>query len=82
MSAVRQWLVDPADTSTPCYITNKPETAQKRADKGDYVVEIERSAAFCNKPNFQPYYKRVKPIQDATEKQIERELNDREDDEL
>ena len=82
MTTIRQWLVDPADTSTACYITNKPDVAQKRADKGDYVIELERSAAFCNKPNFRPYYKRVKPTQDATEKQIERELDNNEDDEL
>lgn len=71
MSAQRQWLVDPADTSTACYITNKPEVAQKRADKGDYVVELERSAAHCNRPGFAPYYKQVKPNAPKPEPKVE-----------
>jgi hypothetical protein len=61
MSAIKQWLVDPVNTETPCYITNKPEVAQKRANAGDYVVELERSAAHCNRPGFAPYYRQVKP---------------------
>lgn len=46
MSAIKQWLVDPASAETPCYITNNPAVAQKRADKGDYVVEIERTCGW------------------------------------
>lgn len=41
--AITQYLVDPKNLTTPCYITSNKEVAQKRAAKGDYVVEIERA---------------------------------------
>lgn len=39
-----QFLVDPKNPATPCYITSDPAVAQKRANKGDRVVEIDRIA--------------------------------------
>lgn len=61
MSAVKQWLVDPANLDTAMYITNNPEVAAKRAAKGDFVQELERAGRSAENPDYRPYYRRVGP---------------------
>jgi hypothetical protein len=46
-----QYLVDPKNPATPCYLTSSGEVAQKRANKGDRVVEIDRVAHLGNTPH-------------------------------
>ena len=69
MSAVKQWLVDPANLDTAMYITNNPDVAAKRAAKGDFVQELERAGPSADNPDYRPYYRRVK----ATTKPVEDE---------
>lgn len=57
----QQWLIDPANPATPMYMTNKEEVARKRAEKGDYVVLLERAGSGAARPDFVPYYRRLLP---------------------
>lgn len=57
MSAVRQWLVQPQAVDAAYYVTNKPAVAQKRADAGDFVMEIKRRDTPDTAPGFVKVHK-------------------------
>lgn len=58
--ASKQWLIDPANPDTPMYMTMREEVAQKRADKGDFVLLLERAGDGAKREDFAPYYQRVR----------------------
>lgn len=60
MTISKQWLVDPANPETPAYITSNPDVAKKRANKGDFVVLIERVGEAFKDFSHRPHHKRLR----------------------